>query len=124
MIYLAVEPEFVRREMKGLFEDITILGNKELSPEEAFYYAAAIHLRFAQIHPFADGNGRVVRLLEKWFLASHIGEMAWLIPSEEHYWNNRQAYYENINLGVNYYELEYDKCLPFLVMLVKAMEMR
>lgn len=122
LVYVAVEPEFVQREMKFLFDDIAALLRRELSFEERFYYASEIHLRFAQIHPFADGNGRVARLLEKWFLSKHIGEIVWKMSSEEYYWNNRPTYYENINLGVNYYELDYSKCLPFLLMLPKAME--
>ncbi len=124
LVYLAVEEQFVQREMTFLFDDMDKLISKtQLSVEESFYYASAIHLRFAQIHPFADGNGRVARLLEKLFLASRLGEIIWMMSSEEYYWNNRPTYYQNINLGVNYYELDYDKCLPFLLMLPKAMEM-
>ena len=33
--------------------------------------AAWLHHRFAQIHPFADGNGRVTRALVTWHLVQH-----------------------------------------------------
>ena len=33
--------------------------------------AAWLHHRFAQIHPFPDGNGRVTRTLVSWHLAQH-----------------------------------------------------
>ena len=33
--------------------------------------AAWLHHRFAQIHPFADGNGRVTRALVTWHLVEH-----------------------------------------------------
>lgn len=37
--------------------------------------------------------------------------------SEEYYKNNQARYYETINLDVNFYELNYDKCNRFLEML-------
>lgn len=120
--YLAVEPQFVVKENKKLFEDIERLLNQNLSIEESFYYASFIHLVFAKIHPFMDGNGRVSRLIEKWFLASMLGEKAWYIQSERYYFENRKNYYHNIHLGVNYYELNYDRCLPFLLMLPEALK--
>ena len=33
--------------------------------------AAWLHHRFAQIHPFPDGNGRVTRALVSWHLVQH-----------------------------------------------------
>ena len=33
----------------------------------------------------------------------------------------RNTYYKNINLGVNYYELDYSQCLPFLTILPKEL---
>jgi len=117
LAYMAVEPEFVEREMKTFFNDITELISSNLNQIETFYFASLIHLRFAHIHPFRDGNGRAARLLEKWFITEKLGRDFWKIPSEEYYKNNQARYYETINLGVNYYELNYDKCLGFLDML-------
>ena len=65
LIYLAIEPEFAKKELEKLFKDINILLIADLSIEEIFYYAAYIHLVFVKIHPFVDGNGRTTRLLEK-----------------------------------------------------------
>ena len=117
MVYLAVEPEFVEQEMATFFADLQKLLNEKLSVEEVFYYASFIHLRLAHIHPFSDGNGRAARLLEKWFIAEKIGKQFWLIPSENYYKNNQTEYYNAINIGVNYYTLDYDKCIDFLKML-------
>jgi Fic family protein len=117
LVYLAVEAEFVAATMHDFFTEIGILLNLELSLEEVFYFAALIHLRFAHIHPFRDGNGRTARLLEKWFLAQKLGPAYWKLPSEKMYKENQAAYYQNINLGFNFYELNYNKCLPFLMML-------
>lgn len=122
LVYMAVEPENVQREMSELFNDINNLLKKELTVVEIFYYASFVHLHFAMIHPFADGNGRVARLLEKWFIAKKLDEKAWTIQSEKYYKENLQNYYKNINLGVNYYEVDYDRCMPFLIMLIESVK--
>ena len=115
--YLAIEPEFVEKEMKVFFQGISDLIHSDLTEVEVFYFASLIHLRFAHIHPFRDGNGRAARLLEKWFIADKLGEDLWRIPSEKYYMQNQAKYYETINLGVNFYELNYDRCIGFLEML-------
>jgi len=120
--YLAVEPEFIKGQMTAFFEEMNELLNTELNEIEVFYFASLIHLRFVHIHPFRDGNGRTARLLEKWFIAEKLGKSFWKIPSEEYYKNNQQQYYETINLGVNFYELNYDKCLPFVEMLPNCLK--
>jgi len=61
-------------------------------------------------------DGRAARLLEKWFLSSYLGRRAWQIPSEQHYKEHRAAYYKNIKIGLNYYELNYDLCVPSYVL--------
>jgi len=141
LIYLAVEHEKVSELMRELFagiEQLTSLPVKvgwrrpggsieannidELKSDidKIFYHASLLHLVFAHIHPFADGNGRLARLLEKWFLATIGGEKYWRIPSEQYYKEHRPEYYNNINLWVNFYELDYSKALPFLGMLAKS----
>ncbi len=117
LIYLAIEPEFIKQELEKLFADISILLNAKLTTAEIFYYAAYIHLVFVNIHPFVDGNGRATRLIEKWFLAKMLGDNAWCITSEKNYWDNRPIYYKNLQMGVNYYEVKYEKSVPFLLML-------
>lgn len=119
--YMAVEADFVQREMDKLFEDITYLLGLPLNEREVFYFAAYIHLLFEKIHPFMDGNGRAGRLLEKWFLSSKLGEIAWAIKSEEFYAKNRAIYYQNIHIGYDYYSLRMDKILPFLLMLPQSL---
>lgn len=124
LVYLAIEPEFVKDAMNEFFKDLEILLNENLSNSKSFYYASLIHLKFAHIHPFRDGNGRAARLLEKWFLVQKIGEDLWKLSSEKYYREHQSDYYKNINLGVNYYELDYNKSIPFLIMLPMSLENR
>jgi Fic family protein len=121
LIYLAVEPEFIKQELIKLFSDISILLKSDLTITEIFYYAAYIHLVFVNIHPFVDGNGRATRLIEKWFLAKKLGDNAWFVTSEKNYWDNRSTYYMNLQIGVNYYEVNYEMSIPFLLMLPNSM---
>lgn len=122
LAYMAIEPEFVRQEMNIFFKDIETLISSNLNAKEVFYFASLIHLKFAHIHPFRDGNGRAARLLEKWFIAEKLGRDFWKISSEEYYKANQARYYETINLGLNYYELNYDRCLGFLEMLPNCLK--
>lgn len=116
--------EEVAHLMKAFWKDINILANQTLSVEEVFFYAAYIHLVFVDIHPFEDGNGRAGRLLEKWFIAQKLGKKAWFLQSELNYYNNVEDYYKNLNrLGVFYELLDYNKALPFLLMLPNALKM-
>jgi Fic family protein len=119
--YLALEPEYLEKEVGKLFSDIKTILNKKLNTKETFYYASTLHLWLAMLHPFTDGNGRAARLLEKWFLASTIGDVAWSVNSEKYYWDNRPAYYTNIALGYNYYALHWERSIPFLLMLPEAL---
>jgi len=117
LIYLAVEPEHVPKLMSEFFITIKKFLEQKLTPIEVFYYAAWLHLRLVHIHPFADGNGRAARLLEKWFLASKLGKNWWQYASEAMYLEQRSQYYQNLNLGVNFYEIKYQNALLFLLML-------
>lgn len=121
LMYLAVEPEFVKQELEKLFADITILLKTKLTSTEVFYYAALIHLVFVNIHPFIDGNGRATRLIEKWFIAKKLGDNSWFITSEKNYWDNRPLYYKNLQIGANYYEVKYELSIPFLSMLPNSL---
>jgi Fic family protein len=120
--YVAASPSIVKSELELLFNDINILLKSDLSFEEVFFFASLIHLVFVKIHPWNDGNGRSARLLEKWFIASHLGEKSWFIQSEKNYYQQHKSYYNNIRkLGLEYSELNYSQALPFLLMLPNSL---
>jgi Fic family protein len=121
--YEAASSSIVDQEFKRFWKELAALINKQLSIEQIFYYASLIHLVFVKIHPFNDGNGRTARLLEKWFISAKLGDKAWYIGSENYYYQNLQTYYNNLaRTGLFYDQLEYEKGLPFLLMLPNALK--
>lgn len=120
--YEAALASIVKNEFDDFWAELDGLIQQKLNTQQVFYYASLIHLVLVKIHPFNDGNGRSARLLEKWFLATFLGEKAWYIASENHYYKNLQAYYHNLaRVGLFYEELDYQKSIPFLLMLPNAL---
>ncbi len=123
-VYTGASPEIVKEETNKLFTDIDILLKREMTISEIFYFASMIHLVFIKIHPFADGNSRSARLLEKWFLAQKLGKHAWFIQSERLYHNRHKSYYKNVYVGDDYSTINYGLSIPFLLMLPMALTIR
>ena len=129
IVYVAVEPQHVEGVMDTFLDDLARLTDADLTVDEVFYHASLLHAVFLHIHPFANGNGRVARLLEKWFVAEHLGEKAWTVPSEKHAFLSLNLYNSGLDRGVNYYFLYYDPGLkdadgivPFLTLLPGALD--
>ncbi len=120
--YEAASADVVKSEFDLFCSELDALLKLQLSTEQVFYYASLLHLVFVKIHPFNDGNGRAGRLLEKWFIASNLGQKAWYIPSEQYYYNHLKQYYDSLDrVGLFYEKLAYEMSLPFLQMLPKAL---
>lgn len=112
VIYKACSVDKLETELTKFFSDIDKLQKREnYTYNDAFYYAAYAHLVFVNIHSFADGNGRISRLIEKWILSEMLNDdNIWKIPSEINYWLKRENYHQNLNiLGNNYDSLNYHK---------------
>jgi len=116
--YVAASPYMLTDEMDKWYADLASLLSSDLSINEVFYYASMLHLSFVKIHPWNDGNGRSARLIEKWFIASKLGEKAWFLQSEKYYYQHHTLYYTHLRaLGLEYDELDYNRSLPFLLLL-------
>ena len=122
LMYLATDPSMLNVELTNFYIDLENLLKMKMSTAQVFYYASIIHLVFVHIHPMRDGNGRLARLLEKWFIASKLGSEFWKLLPEKYYKNHVEEYSQNINLGPKYEELNYDRCISFLLMLPNSLE--
>jgi len=59
--------------------------------------AGIIHYRFEEIHPFADGNGRVGRALALWELYRRGFDTHHIFSVDEFYWKDRPRYYRALD---------------------------
>ena len=82
-----VPPDFVQVDsLCGAMLDR--FGSDEFSGMSPIGQAVEAHARFVSIHPFADGNGRVARLLANYFMWRR-KLPGFLLP-----WENRERYYD------------------------------
>lgn len=82
-------------DLKDLLEDLWrwLDDTKDLNP---FTRAFAFHFIAVSIHPFADGNGRTVRLMQHLLLLLGGQRLARLVPSETTIMRGRDRYYTAI----------------------------
>ena len=66
----------------------------ELSPVIS---SAILHYRFEEIHPFADGNGRMGRALALWDLYRRGFDTQHIFSVDEYYWEDRPRYYQELS---------------------------
>ena len=122
IVYAAADPADVPALLHAYFGAVKRLLAAPLTAPRTFYHAAMLHLVFAHLHPFEDGNGRAARLVEKWFLARKLGKTAWRISSEAFYWRHRPLYYDALRVtGPDFEFLDYARAVPFLTLLPLAL---
>jgi Fic family protein len=92
-----------------------IEDNKE---RNAFAVAFACHFITVAIHPFADGNGRTVRLLQHLLLLRRNETIARLVPSETSIMAQRERYYLTIRQA-----RELNRLDPFLEFMAECFVM-
>ncbi len=123
IIYTATAKDQVLSAFDDLMKDISYLITLKMTIKNVFYYAFMIGLVFVKIHPFEDGNGRMSRLIEKWFLAQKLGKKAWFVPLELNYYNKQKRYFLALNkMGLFYEDTDYSKALTIATYSAKTLK--
>lgn len=91
-VFLATRPEDTEAELEALLRWYEGEARK-LPPAWA---AAIFFAEFEAIHPFADGNGRLGRLLNLLVLKDLGHENAFLVPLDEGFLARRETYYRTL----------------------------
>lgn len=85
------EPHFLNELLNDLWKWVE--DNSETNP---FIKAFAFHYLAVAIHPFADGNGRTMRLMQHLLLLRGGENLARFVPSETTIMATRDRYYSSI----------------------------
>lgn len=82
-------------ELNDLLDDLWLWleDTKNMNP---FTRSFAFHFIAVSIHPFADGNGRTMRLMQHLLLLKGGQKLARFVPSETAIMQNRDRYYSSI----------------------------
>ena len=80
-------------EVSGLMFELLDWWNKQAPALSPVVSSAIVHYRFAEIHPFADGNGRTGRALALWELYRRGFDTHHIFAVDEFYWHDRPRYY-------------------------------
>lgn len=87
--YIAPLPEKIQPMMSELLD----WWNKQAATISPILSSAILHHQFETIHPFADGNGRVGRMLGLWELYRRGFDNHHIFSIDEFYWEDRPRYY-------------------------------
>lgn len=87
------EPHFLNELLEDLWKWI-----EDHHETDTFVTAFAFHYLAVAIHPFADGNGRTMRLMQHLLLLKGGEEIARFVPSETAIMATRDRYYSSIRL--------------------------
>ncbi len=101
LLEVGSDPQDVALDMATLLSEIDVATMDEsLSPESLLKVAAYFHARFENIHPFADGSGRVGRTLLNYLLMTNAHPP--LIIHEE----DREQYFESLQAYDRHEDIE------------------
>jgi Fic family protein len=81
----------------GLMFELLDWWNDESPKLSPVLSSGILHYRFEEVHPFADGNGRVGRALALWELYRRGFDTHHIFSVDEFYWDDRPRYYASLD---------------------------
>ena len=87
----------IHQDVSILMFDLLTWWNEEAVRSSPVISSAILHYWFEEIHPFADGNGRMGRALALWELYRRGFDTQHIFSVDEFYWENRSRYYAELN---------------------------
>lgn len=93
VVYEAVPPQYVEKEMNNLLD---FINNTTL---DCFLKAAIASLWFVIIHPFEDGNGRISRAIADYIISKNEDESFHAFNISTGILKNRASYYNQIQIA-------------------------
>lgn len=84
------------QDVSVLMFDLLEWWNKKAPRLSPVVSSAILHYRFEEIHPFADGNGRMGRALALWELYRCGFDTQHIFSVDEFYWEDRPRYYSEL----------------------------
>jgi len=82
--------------VSGLMRELLDWWNGPSAEWPPVLTSAILHYQFEDIHPFADGNGRVGRMLALWELYRRGFDTHHIFSIDEFYWEDRSRYYAGL----------------------------
>lgn len=97
---VGVDPEDVEEELEALLEELNDFLEENSDSEDILLAGAYFHAKFECIHPFADGNGRVGRLLlNYWLVLNNHPTITVYSEDKQTYFDALQAYVDREDLA-------------------------
>lgn len=87
--------------VKDVFDWLETATKEGLHP---ILRAGMLHLEFASIHPFTDGNGRTTRILTQLHLIQSQWDFRRILVLDEYYNQDRLEYYNSLQIEKTYHD--------------------
>lgn len=106
------------KHVKGYIEELLLWIDTQKNVLHPTLLSGILHFQFVSIHPFADGNGRVTRLLVKLILDWLPYNFRGALALDTYYWQNITDYYKALNQAKTYTKQSRADLTPWLTYFV------